>query len=304
MYDDRPGIEQATYSPGGTVAGPAPALAVVTESGIGKSGDSVVGDEEGEHVVMGRLIRRLRISDPPGRFQELATNVLRTSLGMSAVAWVPADEHEPVVVSGGVDGLSSTSYRLLLSPEHARFGVDRQRPGLRADRDDAGDGPPVRIDARWDVGLAARRQPARRPTDRRPGHRADAVRGVADLHPVEQRPNLRRSQGIAVRHHPGVDRRHRRQGPVHLGPLRARGPDRRPLGGGTRHARPEAERPVPGRPAPRHRQDRHRRRRPQEVGAADPRRVPQDPGTRRDRRHDPQGSEEAPAHPARRPPSS
>jgi len=112
MYDDRPGIEQATFRPGG----PAAALATVAESGLGKAGDSAVGDEEGEHVVMGRLIRRLRISDAPGRFQELATNVLRTSLGVAAVAWIPIDEHESVVVSGGVEGLSAAAYRLLLPP--------------------------------------------------------------------------------------------------------------------------------------------------------------------------------------------
>ena len=128
MYDDRPEIDQATFRPGGMEAGPGPAPAVVTESGIGKSGDSAAGDEEGEHVVMGRLIRRLRISDPPGRFQDLATNVLRASLGMSAVAWVPTEEHEAVVVSGGVEGLSSTSYRLLIPPSQRDSVVIANEP--------------------------------------------------------------------------------------------------------------------------------------------------------------------------------
>jgi hypothetical protein len=74
------------------------------------------GDEENEHVVIGRLIRRMRISDSPARFQSLATNVLRTSLGMAAVAWVSSDAHEPVVVSGEIDGLRSASYRSFIPP--------------------------------------------------------------------------------------------------------------------------------------------------------------------------------------------
>ncbi|APW60728.1 HD-GYP domain-containing protein [Paludisphaera borealis] len=114
MFDDRSGIEQVTFRPGGSVAGPGKALAVVAGAGVGKASDS--GDEEGEHVVIGRLIRRLRISDPPARFQALATNVLRASLGMAAVAWVPIEEPEEVVVSGDVEGIAPSSYRLFLPP--------------------------------------------------------------------------------------------------------------------------------------------------------------------------------------------
>lgn len=69
--------------------------------------------DEGEHVVIGRLIRRLKISDAPARFQSLATNVLRASLGAGAAAWIPADDHEDVVVSGEIPGMSPRSYRLL-----------------------------------------------------------------------------------------------------------------------------------------------------------------------------------------------
>lgn len=69
-------------------------------------------DEESDHAVIGRLIRRMRISDPPARFQALATNVLRTSLGMAAVAWVPSESQESVVVSGEVEGLRTLAYRL------------------------------------------------------------------------------------------------------------------------------------------------------------------------------------------------
>ena len=72
------------------------------------------GDDESERMVIGRLIRRMRISDSPTRFQGLATSVLKTSLGMAAVAWVPAESHEPVVVSGGVEGFRPGAFRSLL----------------------------------------------------------------------------------------------------------------------------------------------------------------------------------------------
>jgi putative nucleotidyltransferase with HDIG domain len=73
-------------------------------------------DEESERQVVGRLIRRLRISDPPQDFQSIATTVLRTSLNVEAVAWVPKSAGEPVVVSGRVAGLDSHTYRTLPTP--------------------------------------------------------------------------------------------------------------------------------------------------------------------------------------------
>lgn len=82
-------------------------------------GPSSTSDAESEHVVIGRLIRRMRISESPGRFQTLATTVLRTSLGMAAVAWLPGDVREPVVHCGEVEGLPPSSYR--------SFGTDRAR---------------------------------------------------------------------------------------------------------------------------------------------------------------------------------
>lgn len=72
-------------------------------------------DPEGEHVVIGRLIRRLRVSDPPARFQTLATNVLRASLNVAVAAWLPADDREPTVASGELPGLSATAQRRLLA---------------------------------------------------------------------------------------------------------------------------------------------------------------------------------------------
>jgi putative nucleotidyltransferase with HDIG domain len=70
-------------------------------------------DEDSEHVVIGRLIRRLRVSESPERFHALATNVLRSSLAVEAVAWVPRDGREPVIVSGLVDEMEPSLYRLL-----------------------------------------------------------------------------------------------------------------------------------------------------------------------------------------------
>jgi HD-GYP domain-containing protein (c-di-GMP phosphodiesterase class II) len=74
---------------------------------------SNVGESRG--VVISRLTRRMRISDPPHHFQNVATTVLRTSLDVQAVAWVPKDANEPVVVSGSIEGLSSHAYRTLPS---------------------------------------------------------------------------------------------------------------------------------------------------------------------------------------------
>ncbi|AMV37193.1 HD-GYP domain-containing protein [Planctomyces sp. SH-PL62] len=102
-----------------------------------EASDGVPAGEEGEHVVIGRLIRRLKISDAPTRFQTLATNVLRASLGVEATAWVPAEEHEPVVVSGEVPGLTSTALRVIAG-SYGRDAVQivdarQDRPGLAPD---------------------------------------------------------------------------------------------------------------------------------------------------------------------------
>jgi HD-GYP domain-containing protein (c-di-GMP phosphodiesterase class II) len=73
-------------------------------------------EETNERAVIGRLIRRLRISDSPRHFQTVATTVLRTSLEMAAVAWVPCDPNLAPVVSGRVWGLTVTDYRRLATP--------------------------------------------------------------------------------------------------------------------------------------------------------------------------------------------
>jgi HD-GYP domain-containing protein (c-di-GMP phosphodiesterase class II) len=73
-------------------------------------------DEENKGVVISRLTRRLRISDPPHLFQTAATTVLRTSLNVRAVAWVPKDTQESVVTSGVIDGLDAHGYRTFPTP--------------------------------------------------------------------------------------------------------------------------------------------------------------------------------------------
>jgi putative nucleotidyltransferase with HDIG domain len=85
--------------------------------------------EESDHVVIGRLIRRMRISESPRSFQALATNVLRSSLGMAAVAWIPSDTREEIVVSGSIEGLRPGSYRELIptAPREAAGGSAESR---------------------------------------------------------------------------------------------------------------------------------------------------------------------------------
>jgi HD-GYP domain-containing protein (c-di-GMP phosphodiesterase class II) len=92
-------------------------------------------DPGNEHVVIGRLIRRLCVSESPDRFHLLAANVLRSSLGVEAVAWVPRDAGEPVVVAGSVVGMEPLSYRSLsqsvahdgASPSEDTLAVRRPR---------------------------------------------------------------------------------------------------------------------------------------------------------------------------------
>jgi HD-GYP domain-containing protein (c-di-GMP phosphodiesterase class II) len=81
---------------------------------IKRASDSQSDGEKGAPI--NRLTRRLRISDPPHHFQTVATTVLRTSLNLTAVAWVPRDANEPVVVSGEVPGLSAQAFRGFPSP--------------------------------------------------------------------------------------------------------------------------------------------------------------------------------------------
>ena len=87
------------------------------EPGVGDTDLNVAPHEEkNQRAVIGRLIRRLRISDSPQHFQTVATTVLRTSLEMAAVAWISRDPHDAAVVSGAVAGLTAASYRAFPPP--------------------------------------------------------------------------------------------------------------------------------------------------------------------------------------------
>ncbi len=68
-----------------------------------------------------RLIRRLRVSDPPERYQNLATQALRQELKVEAVAWIPGYHREPLIVAGAVSGMTDEAYRLLVpsAPEES-----------------------------------------------------------------------------------------------------------------------------------------------------------------------------------------
>jgi HD-GYP domain-containing protein (c-di-GMP phosphodiesterase class II) len=80
----------------------------------GGTADLALRGEGNERLLIARLIRRLRVSDPPERFQALATNALRGALGVAAVAWVPGHHQEPVTFSGEVQGLPGNAYRDLV----------------------------------------------------------------------------------------------------------------------------------------------------------------------------------------------
>ena len=80
------------------------------------SGSRLHQSDGDKGVAINRLTRRLRISDPPHHFQTVATTVLRTSLNLIAVAWVPRDPHEQVVVSGEIPGVSVQAYRGFPAP--------------------------------------------------------------------------------------------------------------------------------------------------------------------------------------------
>jgi HD-GYP domain-containing protein (c-di-GMP phosphodiesterase class II) len=84
----------------------------------------------GARLLIARLIRRLRISDAPERFQGLATNALRNALNVAAVAWVPNHPHEHVVASGALDGLKGNGYRTLIPhPHHEPVYIQNQPLG-------------------------------------------------------------------------------------------------------------------------------------------------------------------------------
>ena len=128
----------------------------------GDSGSRTHATEVDKGIAINRLTRRLRISDPPHHFQTVATTVLRTSLNLTAVAWVPRDAHEPVVVSGEIPGLTAQAYRGF--PVACRATIRRFCAPMRRRAQARGAPPSVRryaIGRRGLAGLAAGGQSAR-----------------------------------------------------------------------------------------------------------------------------------------------
>ena len=88
--------------------------------------------EGGDRLLTARLIRRLRVSDPPERFQDLALNALRSALGVAAVAWVPTQPGESIVVVGEAKGMTSRDFRALV-PAGSSEGIALANDGPAAD---------------------------------------------------------------------------------------------------------------------------------------------------------------------------
>ncbi len=64
--------------------------------------------------VADRLIRRMRVSDAPERFQLLAATAVREAIDVEAVVWVPGNSREPVVAAGGLEGIDAEGFRGLI----------------------------------------------------------------------------------------------------------------------------------------------------------------------------------------------
>ncbi len=75
--------------------------------------------DSAEHLLIARLIRRMKISDAPDKFQSLATNALRNALNVQAVAWVPAQQTDLVIVSGEIAGFKGNAYRAILPGDNS-----------------------------------------------------------------------------------------------------------------------------------------------------------------------------------------
>jgi HD-GYP domain-containing protein (c-di-GMP phosphodiesterase class II) len=93
--------------------------------------------EGGERLLAARLIRRMRISDAPEHFQDLALKAVRGALKVAAVAWVPSSSGETIVVAGEVEGMRSRDFRGLV-PEKldatvhlSNSGESHARPAIR-----------------------------------------------------------------------------------------------------------------------------------------------------------------------------
>lgn len=76
------------------------------------------------HRLSEDLIWKMRVSDPPEKFQQLAVRSLQEILDVEAVAWVPYSKREPVVVHRIREGIAAEGFRGLL-PDSADEPVRR-----------------------------------------------------------------------------------------------------------------------------------------------------------------------------------
>ncbi|WP_422927198.1 HD-GYP domain-containing protein [Singulisphaera sp. PoT] len=129
-------IESSGATPGWGPFCPVPALMawgrevaarLVVESGGSATGlpRVTLSSPGGELQLVTRLIRRLKISDPPERFQNLAAFALQSAMKVEAVAWVPESGRERVIVGGGIAGFRSADYRAIVSELSSQQGSIR-----------------------------------------------------------------------------------------------------------------------------------------------------------------------------------
>jgi HD-GYP domain-containing protein (c-di-GMP phosphodiesterase class II) len=86
------------------------------------SGSSAARGERSDRLLTARLIRRLRVSDQPERFQDLALHAVKSALRVAAVAWVPTLPGEATVIVGGVKGMTGREF-LALVPSKGADGI-------------------------------------------------------------------------------------------------------------------------------------------------------------------------------------
>lgn len=115
---DRPGVDRAV--PWGPPC-PEPALRAWGQAVANRLRNVAesrrVADDDASQItpsVADRLIRRLRVSDQPNRFQSLAVSAVRDALDVEAVAWVPGSAQEPVIIAGELPDLEPDDYRDLV----------------------------------------------------------------------------------------------------------------------------------------------------------------------------------------------
>ncbi|MDE2509097.1 MAG: HD-GYP domain-containing protein [Planctomycetota bacterium] len=80
-------------------------------------------------AILARLIRRLRVSEAPERFQTLALGAARSMLDVAAAAWVPSQYQEKTIVAGEVEGLAHHDFSSFVTPAADRLTLIDNQPG-------------------------------------------------------------------------------------------------------------------------------------------------------------------------------